>query len=180
MADSLDWTGRIRYIDIGFFDETNVETYAKEQILLESAISPLCGLRNSNSDKRTYGHLFILAGSRSMPGALLMSVRAALKSGVGLVTAFAPESTAAQLAASCSRGDVDSMARDPRWKPFRSKVIPNAKACRKSFCFSHWPRRGTRDPSSPTSCSQEIIPSSSSRCRRLDLRWSVQFKDQQS
>ena len=99
MPDSLDYTGRIRYIDIGFFDETNLETYAKEQILLESAISPLRGLRNSNSDKRTYGHLFILAGSRSMPGALLMSVRAALKSGVGLVTAFAPESTAAQLAA---------------------------------------------------------------------------------
>jgi hydroxyethylthiazole kinase-like uncharacterized protein yjeF len=35
-----------------------------------------------------------------MPGALLMTVRSALKSGVGLVTAFAPESVTAQLAAS--------------------------------------------------------------------------------
>ena len=140
MPDSLDWTGRIRYIDIGFFDETNIETHPREQILLESAIEPLRGLRNSNSDKRTYGHLFVLAGSRSMPGALLMSVRAALKSGVGLVTAFAPESTAAQLAAA---------APEAMWIPWTetpdgnlSKVSTNAKHAGKASALAVGPGLG--------------------------------------
>jgi NAD(P)H-hydrate epimerase len=51
------------------------------------------------SDKRTYGHLFVVAGSRSYPGAALMCVRSALRSGVGLVTAFVPESLVPTFAA---------------------------------------------------------------------------------
>ena len=57
------------------------------------------GLRAARSDKRTYGHVFIVGGSRQYPGAVLMSVLAALRSGAGLVTAFVPESLAAAFAA---------------------------------------------------------------------------------
>ncbi len=49
-------------------------------------------LRSAQSDKRSYGHVFILGGSRQFPGAVLMSVLGALRSGAGLVTAFVPES----------------------------------------------------------------------------------------
>ncbi len=90
--------GRVRYIDIGFFESGQVEE-RKNFILLPSVLDPLRGLRPTQTDKRSYGHLFVLAGSRSMPGAVLMAVRAALKSGVGLLTAFVPESVAAQFAA---------------------------------------------------------------------------------
>ena len=42
---------------------------------------PLASWRAPDSDKRDYGHLFIVGGSRSYPGAVLMTVLAALRSG---------------------------------------------------------------------------------------------------
>ena len=68
-------------------------------MLTPAVLEPLQRLRRSSTDKRSYGHLFILGGSRSYPGAVLMSVLAALRSGVGLVTAFVPESLAPAFAA---------------------------------------------------------------------------------
>lgn len=92
--------GRLRYLDIGFFQELYAGPQASgEDALTVGALDPLRGWRPADADKRTFGHLFILAGSRGMPGALLMNAKAAARSGAGLVTAFAPESVAAQLAA---------------------------------------------------------------------------------
>jgi len=70
-----------------------------DRILTPAVLAPLRTLRPALSDKRTYGHAFILGGSRSYPGAPLMSVLAALRCGAGLVTAFVPESLAAAYAA---------------------------------------------------------------------------------
>jgi len=96
----VDKIGRLRYLDIGFFRDIYVGPQAtSEDVLTGDVLSPLRDWRPAASEKRCFGHLFILAGSRSMPGALLMNAMAALRSGVGLVTAFAPESVASQLAA---------------------------------------------------------------------------------
>lgn len=81
--------GSIRYLDIGLFPETSD---SEKRVLRDSLLDSLRNRRPAHVDKRDYGHLFILAGSRGMPGALIMSVRSALKSGVGLVTVCAPES----------------------------------------------------------------------------------------
>ena len=67
--------------------------------VLTTAAGPLAGLRPPQSDKRSQGHLLVLGGSRSYPGAVLMTVLAALRSGAGLVTAFVPESLAPAFAA---------------------------------------------------------------------------------
>ncbi|MBS0630992.1 MAG: NAD(P)H-hydrate dehydratase [Verrucomicrobia bacterium] len=82
-------TGRLRYLDLGFFrgDEPG-----ENRVLTPGVLAGLAALRPAASDKRTYGHVFILAGSLPYPGAALMAVLAALRSGVGLVTAFVPES----------------------------------------------------------------------------------------
>ncbi|MEO0794678.1 MAG: NAD(P)H-hydrate dehydratase [Verrucomicrobiota bacterium] len=98
--DNASVVGRLRYLDIGFFSQL----YSGPQIVGEEVLTPSVldhwrAVRPAHSDKRSYGHLFIVAGSRSMPGALLMNAMAALRSGVGLVTAFAPECVAAQFAA---------------------------------------------------------------------------------
>ena len=98
VPENASHVGRVRYLDIGFFDSGQAEE-RENFILLPSVLHPLGGLRPAQTDKRSYGHLFVLAGSRSMPGAVLMAVRAALQSGVGLLTAFVPESVAAQFAA---------------------------------------------------------------------------------
>jgi NAD(P)H-hydrate epimerase len=62
-------------------------------------LDPLRAPRKARSDKRTYGHVFIIGGSRGFPGAVLMCATAAVRSGAGLVTVFAPESLAPSFAA---------------------------------------------------------------------------------
>jgi NAD(P)H-hydrate epimerase len=82
--------GRIRYLDLGFFaPERDVSVH--ERVLTSAILDPLRALRPAHGDKRGYGHICILGGSRQYPGAVLMNVLAALHSGVGLVTAFVPE-----------------------------------------------------------------------------------------
>ena len=88
--------GRLRYLDLGFFSGGE---RGADRVLTAALLAPLAGLRSPQSDKRSQGHLLVLGGSRSYPGAVLMSVLAALRSGAGLVTAFVPESLAAAFAA---------------------------------------------------------------------------------
>lgn len=88
--------GRLRYLDLGFFTGTE---RGDDRVLTPGVLAPLAALRSPQSDKRSQGHLLVLGGSRSYPGAVLMTVLAALRSGVGLVTAFVPESLAPAFAA---------------------------------------------------------------------------------
>lgn len=90
--------GRIRYLDLGFFDR-NAASDTAAGVLTEGILKFRRALRDSQVHKKTFGHLFVVGGSANMPGAILMAVRAALKSGVGLVTALVPESIAAEAAA---------------------------------------------------------------------------------
>lgn len=95
IVDAVE-AGRVRYLDLGFFDAPQIGT---ERVLTPRVLTPLAALRPSHGDKRSYGHLFVVAGSRNFPGASLMAVRSALRSGVGLVTAFIPESLVPAFAA---------------------------------------------------------------------------------
>ena len=90
--------GRLRFLDLGFFKSDDLPA-VRDRVLMSQILAPLGGLRAAHVDKRTFGHLLVLGGSRSYPGAVLMNVLAALRSGVGLVTAFVPESLAAAYAA---------------------------------------------------------------------------------
>ncbi|HEY5228037.1 MAG TPA: NAD(P)H-hydrate dehydratase [Opitutaceae bacterium] len=82
--------GRPRYLDLGFFDGAH-DDHGVDRVILSSILGPLAGMRRGSSDKRSQGHLAIVGGSGNFPGAILMTTMAALKSGVGLVTAFVPE-----------------------------------------------------------------------------------------
>jgi NAD(P)H-hydrate epimerase len=94
---SLSAAGRVRYLDLGFFLERPLPE-VKERVTTRAVLNPFKTLRSADSEKRVFGHLFILGGSVAMPGALLMSVRAAVQSGVGRVTVCTPESVARSLA----------------------------------------------------------------------------------
>ena len=109
--------GRLRYLDLGFFNDVagvadpgpsfakvtdnrpGSATPATDRILTTQVLAPLAELRASQTDKRTFGHLLVVGGSHSYPGAVVLAVRAALRSGAGLVTAFVPERLAPDYAA---------------------------------------------------------------------------------
>jgi NAD(P)H-hydrate epimerase len=88
--------GRVRYLDLGFFRGGEK---GAARVLTPEILAPIAGWRAPRSDKRSYGHVFVLAGSRNYPGAVLMTVQAALRSGAGLVSAFVPESLTVAFAA---------------------------------------------------------------------------------
>jgi ADP-dependent NAD(P)H-hydrate dehydratase / NAD(P)H-hydrate epimerase len=121
-AENRASVGRVRYLDLGFFEvgaasaaipsmpgvgriaaeaapTLKADSQAQSFILIDRVLDPLRAVRPAHADKRTFGHLFVVSGSRTMPGAVLMSVESALLSGAGLVTAFVPESLAASFAA---------------------------------------------------------------------------------
>ena len=90
--ENREKVGRLRYLDTGFWDLC--QDFPRVQ---RAVLSPECGAflhtwRNPNTHKGNYGHLLIIGGSRSMPGALLLTVKAAVRSGVGLVTVAFPKS----------------------------------------------------------------------------------------
>jgi len=99
-ALALPNAGRLRYLDLGFFQNAEPETQSLDRIITSGVLAPLRGWRDPHSDKRAQGHVFVLAGSREYPGAALMCVLSALRSGAGLVTAFVPESLVPSFAAS--------------------------------------------------------------------------------
>ncbi len=81
----IDRVGRVRYLDLGLF-RPRPDLNPEMCILRQNTLWQLAVLREPLTHKRTYGHLLVLAGSDSMPGACLMATMAATHSGVGLVT----------------------------------------------------------------------------------------------
>ena len=99
-ADQAERVGRLRYLDLGFFESSFVlEEEISASVLRSSALEVLRTARPTLSDKRSFGHLLLLAGSRDYAGAAMMAAQAALKAGVGLLTVGIPESLHAAFAA---------------------------------------------------------------------------------
>ncbi|QYM77990.1 NAD(P)H-hydrate dehydratase [Horticoccus luteus] len=93
-----EMAGRVRYLDLGFFRDDVVKDEG-ERALRREILAPLARLRPARGDKRNYGQLIIVAGSRSYPGAALLATLGALQSGVGMLTVLVPETCAAAFAA---------------------------------------------------------------------------------
>lgn len=61
------------------------------QWITQKEISPLFVPRSRTSHKGTHGHLLLMGGSSTKPGAILLAGRAALRAGAGLVTVALPD-----------------------------------------------------------------------------------------
>jgi NAD(P)H-hydrate epimerase len=100
----------LRFIDLNFFAPSVRDAVLRAPpagdavdaaVLRREVLTPSAGFvvgggilrrppRPANGEKRAHGHLLLVGGSVAMPGAILMCVAAALRSGVGLVTACVP------------------------------------------------------------------------------------------
>ncbi len=90
--------GDVRVVDIGI--PPGKAELGTATFLLEAAdIKPLFPARPPDAHKGSYGHLLIVAGSEGKTGAAALAARAALRSGVGLVTVAAPASQQPVIAA---------------------------------------------------------------------------------
>ncbi|WP_310556938.1 NAD(P)H-hydrate dehydratase [Flavobacterium sp.] len=58
--------------------------------LIQSEIKSILKIRKPDSNKKTYGHALLVVGSKGKMGAAIISARACLRSGVGLLTVNIP------------------------------------------------------------------------------------------
>lgn len=84
------FVGKWEILDIGIHPDGIAQTETNYYFLEKSEIKNLLHERKKFSHKGTYGHLLIIAGSKGMAGAAVLASRAALRSGVGLVTVHGP------------------------------------------------------------------------------------------
>jgi NAD(P)H-hydrate epimerase len=78
--------GEWKVLDIGLHPQAIEDTPSETYFLEEKDIKLLIKNRSKFGHKGTFGHAFIVAGSRGMAGASILSAKAALRSGAGLVT----------------------------------------------------------------------------------------------
>jgi len=94
--------GPWRVLDIGIPDEAVATEHADLEWLDADAAARLMPVRSRDAHKGTMGHLLAVAGSRGKSGAAVILARAALRSGVGLVTVATPRGIQPMVAAAQS------------------------------------------------------------------------------
>lgn len=78
-------------LDIGLLQDKITDFKVDNYMLTKDSIGKLIKQRSTFSHKGTYGHAQIIAGSKGKMGAAVLSSKAALKTGAGLVTANIPK-----------------------------------------------------------------------------------------
>lgn len=91
LADFGHTAGKWQIINIGLADDFIEKTTCDFHLLTKEVILKKIKPREKISHKGTYGHALIIAGSLGKMGACVLSTKAALRSGAGLVTVFVPK-----------------------------------------------------------------------------------------
>lgn len=84
------YTGALYIEDIGFPETLLMDERLMCELVDDSTAASLIPEREKYSHKGHYGHVLVVAGSRGKAGAALMSARASLRAGAGLVTIGVP------------------------------------------------------------------------------------------
>ena len=91
LPDTAKFTIQWEVLDIGIDREFLFQTQTESQLIGKYEVLPMYKPRDKFSHKGTYGHTMIVGGSYGKIGAVLLASRAALSSGIGLLTAYIPK-----------------------------------------------------------------------------------------
>jgi len=86
-----NYAGKFHILDIGLLQSKIVDFKVDKYMLTKESVGKLIKRRSTFSHKGTYGHAQIIAGSKGKMGAAVLSSKAALRTGTGLVTANIPQ-----------------------------------------------------------------------------------------
>lgn len=92
MPSNAPYVGEWSLVDIGLSATFLANQSSQHVLVTESDVSKLLIPRKRFSHKGNFGHALLIAGSSGMMGASVLSSKAALKAGVGLLTAHIPKS----------------------------------------------------------------------------------------
>ncbi len=89
-AENEDFIGNVEFIEFKIDDRAFEEVETPYYLTDGTDINAMLHVRKKFSHKGTFGHALIVAGQYGMMGAAVLSSKAALRSGCGLVTAHVP------------------------------------------------------------------------------------------
>lgn len=84
------YAGEVAVVDIGVAPEAVAAVSPRQHLITAETVASALPPRFPDSHKGTYGHALVIAGARGKTGAGLLSGRAALRAGAGLVTLASP------------------------------------------------------------------------------------------
>ena len=96
---ALEYVGTVCVADIGIPWELMEQADGPMEIITAADLRAMIPRRLRNTHKGSYGHALILAGSADYPGAPTLALAGAVRSGVGLVTAYVPGSLSLSVSA---------------------------------------------------------------------------------
>ena len=92
LPECYPYVGNFKLVDIGL-DKNYIKTLAANYFLIEKKdIKSIIRPRSKFDHKGIFGHALLVAGSYGKTGAAVLSAKAALRSGVGLLTVHVPAS----------------------------------------------------------------------------------------
>lgn len=89
--ETEDSCGNIHYLEIGLDPTFIASTHTNYQTIEKEKLVSFLKAKHKFSFKNEHGHAFVIGGSKGMSGAVTLATKAALRSGVGLVTSIVPE-----------------------------------------------------------------------------------------
>jgi len=91
-AEALEYVGSVEVIDIGIPPSLADGIESSIDLIVAGDLRNLLPRRNRNTHKGSFGHVLLMGGAPGYSGSIALAARAALRSGVGLVTVLAPSS----------------------------------------------------------------------------------------
>ena len=91
LLDTSKYTVQWEVLDIGIDPEFLQNTETEVELIGKNELLPIYKPREKFSNKGTYGHGLLIGGSYGKIGAMILSSKAALAAGAGLVTSFIPK-----------------------------------------------------------------------------------------
>lgn len=91
LAENEKYVGEWKVLDIGIHPYIIEQTPCPYYFIEEEDVAAVFEPRERFAHKGTFGHALLIAGSRGKMGAALLSAKACLRSGVGLLTVHIPQ-----------------------------------------------------------------------------------------
>lgn len=92
LAENADFYGDVTLLDIGLDKGFTEKAESPWQVTQQKDAAAYYQPRKAASHKGTFGHALLVAGSEGKTGAAVLAARACLRSGVGLLTVYVPQS----------------------------------------------------------------------------------------
>lgn len=117
LPENVDEVGNLEVVDIGIPEELvdRLKSEVEFELIHSSDLAGIFPRRSRIAHKGDFGHVLCIGGSKGFSGAITMALRAALRSGAGLVSADVPESIHGLVALSVPEAMVHSTLPDGEW-----------------------------------------------------------------